>query len=127
MRPTAQGGLNLGAGDTDEAVAAGAAAASGIAPLLRRAARLLPGLDVDALAPRARAFIGVRPMPEDGLTIAGPLPGVAGMHVIVTHSGVTLGPHLGRLVAAEIANGEVAGVLAPFRPGRFADARAQST
>ncbi len=126
MRPAADGGLNLGADDIDSAVAAAADAAFAIEPLLRRAAHYLPGLDVAALAGRASARIGVRPMPEDGLTIAGALPGAPGVHVIVTHSGVTLGPHLGHLVAAEIAGGVPSGELAPFRPHRFAILDAQS-
>jgi glycine/D-amino acid oxidase-like deaminating enzyme len=127
MRPTAAGGLNVGADDIDASVAAGAEAASGIAPLLRRAARLLPGLEVDALVARSRAVIGVRPMPGDGVTIAGPLPGAAGVYVVVTHSGVTLGPHLGKLVAAEIISGRAGDDLAPFRPGRFVQEDGQAT
>jgi glycine/D-amino acid oxidase-like deaminating enzyme len=37
----------------------------------------------------------------------------------VTHSGVTLGPLIGRLLAQEILTGEVEPVAAPFRPDRF--------
>jgi glycine/D-amino acid oxidase-like deaminating enzyme len=41
--------------------------------------------------------------------------------VAVSHSGVTLAPVLGRLVATEVATQTADGVLAPFRPGRFAE------
>ena len=126
MRPAANGGLNLGADDIDTAIANGAQASSGVEPLLRRAAHYLPGLDVAEFAVRASARIGARPMPEDGLTVAGPLPGTSGVHVVVTHSGVTLGPHLGHLIAGEIAAGVPCADLAPFRPGRFAHLEAQS-
>ena len=39
----------------------------------------------------------------------------------MTHSGVTLAPVLGRLVAREVADDTADGLLAPFRPGRFAE------
>ena len=38
---------------------------------------------------------------------------------MVTHSGGTLGPLLGRLSALEIAHGELDPSLASFRPGRI--------
>jgi glycine/D-amino acid oxidase-like deaminating enzyme len=61
----------------------------------------------------------VRPMPADGQSIVGWLPGVEGVYVAVTHSGVTLGAHLAGLVADELLGGAAAAELAPFRPGRF--------
>ena len=64
--------------------------------------------------------IGVRPMPTDGVTIAGRIPGLANAWMLATHSGVTLGPLLGRLIADEIVGGTPSTVLAPFRPDRFA-------
>ena len=39
----------------------------------------------------------------------------------VSHSGVTLAPVLGRLIAAEVATHTSDGLLAPFRPARFAE------
>jgi glycine/D-amino acid oxidase-like deaminating enzyme len=44
-----------------------------------------------------------------------------GLYLAVSHSGVTLAPVLGRLVAAEVAEQTVDGLLAPFRPSRFAE------
>jgi glycine/D-amino acid oxidase-like deaminating enzyme len=81
---------------------------------------------VAAYLPAARgarveaARVGVRPMPPDGHPILGPLPGLAGFYTAVTHSGVTLGPLLGRLIAAEILTGTPEPRLAPYRPERFA-------
>jgi glycine/D-amino acid oxidase-like deaminating enzyme len=62
--------------------------------------------------------VGMRPMPRDGLPIVGPLPGVGGVYLAVMHSGVTLAPVVGRLVAQEIARGTVADALHGLRPDR---------
>jgi glycine/D-amino acid oxidase-like deaminating enzyme len=62
--------------------------------------------------------VGHRPMPRDGLSIvgeAGP-----GLHVAVTHSGVTLAPAVGRFVAEEILTGRRDPLIAPFGLERFA-------
>jgi D-hydroxyproline dehydrogenase subunit beta len=84
--------------------------------LLRRARRVVGGLD-DAAVTGYR--VCVRPMPADGQSIVGWLPGAGGLYVAVTHSGVTLGAHLARLIAAELLSGAAAAELAPYRPGRF--------
>ena len=62
------------------------------------------------------ARVGTRPMPVDGLPIVGPA--VAGLYVVVTHSGMTLGPLLGELAAAELLGGEPDARLAPYRARR---------
>ena len=84
--------------------------------LVRRAARWLPELG-ELAAETAR--IGVRAMPADGHSVVGPQGGVAGYYVAVTHSGVTLAPFLGRVVAEELLRGRSDPRLAPFRPDRF--------
>lgn len=63
--------------------------------------------------------VAVRPIPRDGVSSAGLLPAIPGYGEIVTHSGVTLAPLLGRLVAAEIAGQALDPLLASFRPERF--------
>ncbi len=63
--------------------------------------------------------LGTRPMPVDGLPVIGPLPGVAGPYVAVMHSGVTLAPAVGRLVAREVVHGVKAEELRGLRPDRF--------
>ena len=40
--------------------------------------------------------------------------------LVATHSGITLGPLLGRLMADEIVRDKPSSTLAPFRPDRFA-------
>ena len=86
------------------------------AELLSRARSVVDGLD-DASVTGYR--VCVRPMPADGRSIVGWLPGASGVYAAVTHSGVTLGAHLAELVAAEVLGGVAEPELAPFRPDRF--------
>jgi glycine/D-amino acid oxidase-like deaminating enzyme len=86
------------------------------AELLRRAQRTVRGLD-DA---RVAAFaVCVRPMPADGQSIVGRLPGAPGLYVAVTHSGVTLAAHLATLITLDLTTGTPPAALAPYHPGRF--------
>jgi glycine/D-amino acid oxidase-like deaminating enzyme len=84
--------------------------------LLRRARRVVRGL---AGAGVAGYRVCVRPMPADGQSIVGRLPGAGGLYVAVTHSGVTLAAHLAQLIAGELVGGAAAAELAPYRPDRF--------
>ena len=88
--------------------------------LLERARRVVPTLEGAKIED---VRIGVRPMPEDGLPCVGAVPELPGYYEAVTHSGVTLGPLLGRLLAREILDGEVDGLISSFRPDRFAHDR----
>jgi glycine/D-amino acid oxidase-like deaminating enzyme len=119
LRPDASGGLLLGADDVDPLAAADDAPRSLdalAALLLERAAGVVPAARATKIVDRR---IGLRPMPADRHTIAGRIPGFDNAWVIATHSGVTLGPLLGRLIAAEIAGAAAHATLAPFRPDRF--------
>jgi len=118
LRPDAGGGLLLGAEDVDGLAASGAAPHRALAErLLERAAGVFPpARQVKIVDSR----LGVRPMPADRHTIAGKIPGFDNAWVIATHSGITLGPLLGRLLSDEIVRGVAAPTLAPFRPARFA-------
>lgn len=81
-----------------------------------RAARILPelrGARFDAVA------VGVRSVAVDGQPAIGFAPGLENAYVVVSHSGVTLAPVLGPLVAAELL-GATEPRLEPYRPGRFA-------
>lgn len=122
LRPDAGGGLLLGAEDVDEP-AAKATSPGEIddlaAVLLERARRVVPAARGVKVVDRR---IGVRPMPADRHTIAGRIPGLANAWVLATHSGVTLGPLLGRLIADEIVGSVSSALLASFRPERFAAA-----
>jgi glycine/D-amino acid oxidase-like deaminating enzyme len=86
--------------------------------LLAQAARFFPalaGVGVD------KWWVAWRAMPSDRLPIVGPLAWLEGLYLAVSHSGVTVAPALGRLVADEVATQAADGLLAPFRPGRFAE------
>jgi glycine/D-amino acid oxidase-like deaminating enzyme len=84
--------------------------------VLNRVSRYLPALSAARVE---AARLGVRPMPLDGYPMAGRHPELPGFYVVVTHSGITLGPVLGPLVAAEVLTGRPEPVLAPYRPERF--------
>jgi glycine/D-amino acid oxidase-like deaminating enzyme len=77
---------------------------------------------------RAEAVrIGVRALPADGKPAIGPIGGLEGYYVAVTHSGVTLAPFLGQLIADEILTASERSELATFRPDRFHQANAPTT
>ena len=86
------------------------------AELLERARLVLPALEEAEIV---EARFGLRPVPADGHSCVGALPEISGYYEAVTHSGVTLGPLIGRLLAREILTGEVDPLIAPFRPDRF--------
>ena len=84
--------------------------------LVRRARQLLPSIgEVEPEAVR----IAIRPIPGDQLSAVGPMPRTSGYYIAVTHSGVTMSPFLGALVADEIVRGRQRPELAHFRPARF--------
>lgn len=118
-RPDVNGGLRLGAEDVDALTAEDTPPeppprwADVLVARLRAALRIPSGTRV------ARVHIGVRPVPADGISVVGRLPGWENVCIAVTHSGVTLGPLLGRLLAVEVTTGRVDPLLAPFRPDRF--------
>ena len=84
--------------------------------LLRRAQLTVRGLD-DARVVDYKAC--PRPMPADGQSIVGRLPGTPGVYVAVTHSGVTLAAHLSRLITEDLTTGTPPAPLAPYTPARF--------
>jgi glycine/D-amino acid oxidase-like deaminating enzyme len=84
--------------------------------ILERATTILPALagstvDTFRLATRA--------IPSDGFPAVGSIRGLDGFYAISTHSGVTMGPLLGRIAATEILAGERDDRLATFRPERL--------
>lgn len=80
------------------------------AQMLSRLRGRLPSVELDI----ANVMLGVRPVPKDGLPMVG---WVDGVYAATMHSGITLAPLIGQLVAAEIM-GETQVRLAPFRPDR---------
>ena len=120
--PTPDGGLKIGADDTDGMIADDAPperVRAAAAELLERARRLIPAFPGADCLDECRVGIGIRPFPQDGKTIAGALPGSDGLYLIATHSGVTLAPALGKLMAELIADGRTPAALAPFSLDRF--------
>jgi glycine/D-amino acid oxidase-like deaminating enzyme len=91
------------------------------AEILERARLVLPALEE---AEVVEARFGMRPVPADGHSCVGALSGIPGYYEAVTHSGVTLGPLIGRLLAREILTGEIDPLIAPFRADRFPSTRA---
>ena len=83
--------------------------------MVAAAARLFPG--IAGIEPEA-VRITVRPVPADGYSAIGPVPGIDGYYLAVTHSGVTMGAHLGKLIAQEVM-GTQSPALETFRPARF--------
>jgi glycine/D-amino acid oxidase-like deaminating enzyme len=106
------------------------ASARSVEPALGRAGRAAGELgdDVRRLAARAvpqlagagvvEMRVGYRPVPADGFPVIGSAGGIEGYYEAVTHSGVTLGPFVGRALAAEIVHGRIDPLVAPFRASR---------
>jgi glycine/D-amino acid oxidase-like deaminating enzyme len=115
--PDTAGQVHLEAPDVHADLHTGEPALGDLArELLRRAQRVTGVLDS---AEVTGYRVCVRPMPVDGQSIVGWLPGVEGLYVAVTHSGVTLGAHLAELMTSELMTGAAVPELAPYRPGRF--------
>lgn len=68
-----------------------------------------------------RLDVGQRSRPADGLPAVGFLTDRRRAYVVATHSGITLGPLLGRLVAEELVSGMRDMLLAGFAPDRLVD------
>lgn len=81
---------------------------------LTRLRTLFPGQDIHF----AHQAMALRPVPGDGLPVAGqgPLPG---LWIAVMHSGATLAPVVAELLAEEMTGGAQSPLLADFRPDRF--------
>lgn len=66
--------------------------------------------------------VGYRPWPQDGYPAVGSCAaaGCPNLYSAVMHSGMTLGPYLGRLLADEVVSGREVheAVLGPYRPCR---------
>ncbi len=125
FRPDPGGGLVLAhAEDLDRTIAADTPldpVPAACAEALERTARAYPSVVAAGIV---AARIGVRPIPRDGVSVIGRVPGFANAYVGVTHSGVTLGPLIGRHLAAALVGDDFAHDLAPFSPVRFATSEA---
>lgn len=120
--PEFGGGIKIGADDMDGMVIEDQSAENQRRVgqmLLQRATKLLPALgsvDIEA----CHLGIGVRAYPTDGNAIAGPMPAAQGFYLVASHSGITLAPAIGRLMAELVGTGQVPQMLEPFGLERFA-------
>lgn len=87
--------------------------------LLERAAKLLPAL-ADIKIDTCTLDVGIRAYPQDGISIAGQMPASKGFYLVATHSGITLAPAIGPLMAGMIHTGQTPDRLKPFALERFA-------
>jgi glycine/D-amino acid oxidase-like deaminating enzyme len=117
MRPDESGLVMLHHGDADAGVEAGESARDWVRTLIERAREYLPAAGEIRLS---RWSVVTRPIPNDERTSAGLVQSIPGYAEVVTHSGITLGPLLARLMTAGIITGEVDPLLVPFSPDRWA-------
>ncbi|MFI5879628.1 NAD(P)/FAD-dependent oxidoreductase [Streptomyces sp. NPDC051554] len=116
MRPDGDASMVLHSREIDALIDTGEEPAE-LARLLQELVRpVVPGLAHSRIA---QVQVAYRPIPADGFPSVGGVPSVPGYYEAVSHSGITLGPVIGRLLAAEILTGERDELLADFRPERF--------
>lgn len=115
MRQAVDGPVLIGFSHEDVGYDAG----NSLEPILdgaRLAQRMVPAL---ADAHVVRCFSGLRAMPKDGLPILGPVPGKPGVFVAALHSGFTLAPLVGMLMAEVMCNKKPSVPLEPYSIARF--------
>ena len=84
--------------------------------ILEDASSYVPRL---AELPLERVTLGWRPLPSDNHPILGFATGAPDIYLAVMHSGVTLAPLVGRLVALEVLENIRVELLEPYRLSRF--------
>ena len=122
LRESADGGLLLGSDETDGLVEPDSPSErlrEAARLLLERAGQLIPNFSGVESVAACELGVGVRAVPADDKSIVGPMPSSQGLHIALTHSGVTLSLELGRLLADTIEHGNVPEELAPFAITRF--------
>lgn len=83
--------------------------------MLAKAQSILPAI---ADAEIDEAYIGWRPLPIDGHPVLGVNPKKPDIYLAIMHSGVSLAPIVGQLVAHELIHGDSVARLDEFRPTR---------
>lgn len=116
IRPDGDASMVLHSREIDALIDTGEKPAQ-LARLLHESARhVVPELGNSRIA---QTRVAERPIPADGFPSVGAVPSVPGYYEAVSHSGITLGPVIGRLLASEILSGRRDEMLADFRPERF--------
>ncbi|GAB3561652.1 FAD-binding oxidoreductase [Spelaeicoccus albus] len=119
IRPDVNGCVRTHSDAVDGMMAQGAATdRTEIVEVMRtKAANFLPALES---APIAGVYMGVRPIPEDQFSCVGAVDGIDNYFEAVTHSGVTMGPLIGRLITEYVVDGTRNDLLTSrFDPNRF--------
>lgn len=119
LRPDGEGGLILQALDLDDLAdpAAPPAADGEIArELLARLAKRVRNSEGARLQ---RIAVGQRARPADGLPALGFVSAQRRLYLAATHSGITLAPALGELIAEELLHGTRPALLADYSPQRL--------
>jgi len=122
IRPTASGGMLLGAYEMDGMVSEGMDEADirHVAGLLLEKARgILPEFPGREILDECVSKVGIRALPADGQSVIGPILGVDGLVLAMTHSGVTLAHIVAKRISAFVETGEWPEDLAPFSFDRF--------
>ena len=122
VRDAGQGRLLVAADDTDGLVSENQSRDTtrhAAKLLLERIAQLIPDCRGVELLDQCQIKVGIRGVPNDGRSIAGPALSADGLYLAITHSGVTLAPILGQLIASCIDTGVVPEQLVPFSLDRF--------
>jgi glycine/D-amino acid oxidase-like deaminating enzyme len=83
--------------------------------MFAKAEKLLPGISTAMVED---AYIGWRPLPIDGHPVLGAAPQRPDVYMAIMHSGVSLAPIVGQLVAHEMVHEAVVDRLDTFRPTR---------
>jgi D-amino-acid dehydrogenase len=91
---------------------------AGIHEILGEALRVAPGL-TDASLKEIRT--GLRPVPADEMPILGTVPNINNLYLAtgLGHSGLSIGPYVGKVVADTILGKELETDIAPFNVERF--------
>ena len=116
MRPDVDAGLQMG---SDAADAMLADESQALRHLAAKAQHWFADVESGEVMARMTSRIGHRSMPADGHPIVGRLPGCDNLFIAVTHSGITLAPVIGTLIADDVTGMSASPRLRNFRPDRF--------
>jgi glycine/D-amino acid oxidase-like deaminating enzyme len=119
LRPDGEGRVVVHSREIDALIDPAADPVDLAGRLRRLAVDVVPSLRRSALL---EARVSWRPIPVDEFPSVGGVDGLVGYYEAITHSGITLGVIIGRLLAQEIIDGSVDDLIRPYRPDRFVDA-----
>ena len=116
LRPDGPGRVVIHSREIDSLIVPGSNTSELSEQLHQLAIDVAPALRI---AEFVEAKVVRRPIPIDGFPSVGGVKDVAGYYEAVMHSGITLGPIIGEVLAREILDGTVDARIAPYRPDRF--------